>query len=133
MVYRSKTDGRSARILQFQTLSHQTRYALFVNRDELYEHETPSITQRHKITYTSFRVFDQYDALVRSQKYALDNLQSTLDDYMEWHALLRESSSREDFPEFLLECIEYFSKKKSFYAQKIVQALQNTQNNKRNI
>ncbi len=117
--------------MQFQTFSHQIRYALFVNQDELYEHETASSKRGHKITHTSFQVFDTYDALIHSQEYALNHLRAKIAEYTEWHELLRVCGNHEDLPELLAEAVEYFSPQKSYHSQKILNTLKKTQTDKK--
>lgn len=124
-VLRSKEQGRSSRIMQIHSLDWETRYALFINQDTLYYHQTPSRTTPHKVVSTSCRIFGNYDDLLRSQEYALQHLTERLEEYAEWQNILQNTYSwdTEDAVSLLEEAKEYFWKQKWFYVEKIVHYL----------
>lgn len=76
--------------MQIQSRKGETRYALFVNQDALYTHTTPSRTSQHKMESASFRVFESYDELLRSQEHAINHLKAKHAEYTEWHIALQD-------------------------------------------
>jgi hypothetical protein len=96
--------------MQIYTPNGEARYVLFINQDTLYHHQTPSRDTQHKVVSTSFRMFESYDELLRSQEYALQHLSERLEEYTEWQDILQNKNAldKEDWSSLLKEAVEYF-------------------------
>lgn len=114
----------TARILAFDDARGHRRIGSFVNTSDLHIHvtgENKERKHRKKIMHTSFRVFDDFHAFVRSQKYAMRGLLTKGTDIGVLHDLFMNHSELdpEDKKELMTDSLAYFGKKWGFHNRRL--------------